>query len=436
MHTMHHRKAVGLTTLDTTSTGSDRSPVSAKRRRKRYVRVISNDLLIAVAATCMLTVIAVLVCLKIYTAVTTTPTSDTKSFIAQQAAAEEENGSSSSSSEHALPWNKNYRIPGSMAVVGDRSDAYVELRKTTDPLLPPNADRSLKVVHELLAANQYASQLQPASMDVHHSDQVPYDIYDCPDTPPAGYPFAWNMLQILDNWGPDDTNPPKSGLIYHGLCVFDYQKDYDKAIVYRQAELPFVVVNDPAVAATVERWNTPGYLEKMLGRTEHRTEFSENNHFMYYVPVPKTRKGRRTRGNMQPPEGWTAPTKLIRMPYTEWLLHANVTDDKLGPHNPHWYYRLIGCGAMGNNGSCDQGSSEYLFDELTFFQPKESLYVVEPDEQKGYVGDCNTLWVSTGSSRRCFSRPCRFDAHTRCSLFTWQYPLPLWNEGCHCGKSL
>ena len=88
------------------------------------------------------------------------------------------------------------------------------------------------------------------------------------------------------------------------------------------------------------------------------------------------------------PEGWKEPTKLLRMPYSEWLQHANVTTQsgQLGPDQPHWYYRLIGCGAgMGADGSCDQFSSEYLFDELPFLQPKKSLYIVEPDEQKGCV---------------------------------------------------
>lgn len=87
---------------------------------------------------------------------------------------------------------------------------------------------------------------------------------------------------------------------------------------------------------------------------------------------------------------WKPPTENLRMTYVEWLEHANVTDDKLGPDNPHWYFRLIGCGDMGENtadGSCDKGSSEWLFDELTFFQPrlgqKRPFYMIEPEHQKG-----------------------------------------------------
>jgi hypothetical protein len=89
-------------------------------------------------------------------------------------------------------------------------------------------------------------------------------------------------------------------------------------------------------------------------------------------------------------EHWRPPTEMMRMTYLEWLERANVTDDKLGPDNPHWYFRLIGCGNMGEktaDGSCDKGSSEWLFDELPFFQPRtgdeRSFYLVEPEEQMG-----------------------------------------------------
>jgi hypothetical protein len=48
--------------------------------------------------------------------------------------------------------------------------------------------------------------------------------------------------------------------------------------------------------------------------------------------------------------------------------HANVTVEELGPEKPRWYYyRLIGCGETGPNGSCDDGSSEYRFHELPLF---------------------------------------------------------------------
>ena len=277
-----------------------------------------------------------------------------------------------------LDWNPIYRIPESMELVGDRSDDYVRLRQAIDPVLPEDGARSLQLVQELTAAQP---QYSPFRMKIDLGDQVlSYDIYNCPDDPPAGYPYQWNILKILENWPADDATPRPQ--IYQGLCVFDYLDDYQKAITYREAELPFLVVNDPAVARTVERWNVPGYLDAMLGPTvEHRGEYSENNHFMYFVKPPQEK--RRRRRAKQTPKDWHPPTENIRLTYQEWLQHANVSDDQLGPDMPHWYFRLIGCGSMGNDGSCDDGSSEYLYDELPYFQPKESLYIVDPSETQG-----------------------------------------------------
>ena len=265
-----------------------------------------------------------------------------------------------------------YTIPGSMAHIGDKSDHYAQLRKEYDHMELP--------------------RIEPK----HSFDSVPiadYDIHDCPNTPPEGYPFAWNLVdQVLHHWPPDDPSIPSDNTLHQGLCVFDYQKDYDKAMNYRTAEVPFVVKNDPAVQETVQRWNAPNYMERMLTDVNHRAEYSESNHFMYWnAPRRRGKKKQLKNGNngwrqhkVKVPTDWQSPTEMIRMTYKEWLDHANVTDESLlGPDQPHWYFRLIGCGETGPEGQCDQGSSEYLFDELTFFQPKEDLYMVEPENQKG-----------------------------------------------------
>jgi hypothetical protein len=236
----------------------------------------------------------------------------------------------------------------------------------------------------------------------------PYDIYNCPDHPPKNYPFAWNLMEVLNHWGPDEPEVPLDNKIYQGLCVFDYEKDYQKALNYRRHELPFVVKGDPRVQATVRRWNAPGFMERLLGNVHHRAEYSESNHFLYWQPPrgqrhnngrrTRERGGRHGRAERELPQfgatqqqrdhnndgTWKEPTTMMRMTYGEWLSHANLTEgETVGPDDPHWYFRLIGCGETGPRGECDKGSSEYLFDELPFFQPKESLYIADPLEQKG-----------------------------------------------------
>lgn len=353
-----------------------------------------------------------------------------------------------------------YIIPESLNRVGNKDRWYAALREEYDTqILPKDDERSIKFVQEARKRNGEYTQAPEA--------QTPYDIYNCPEYPPENYPMQWPVLELTGHWPTDDATPRHE--LYQGLCVFDYRTELHKADNYRHAELPFLVRDDPAAARTAERWNHPGYLEKLLMGKEdiqRRAEYSPNNHFMYWVDKRSRSERRRAarkieeakthgaddahggfgRGDQEEfveamhlldqvhdardkfekakeyahhhqdddeaqkevrvlekklieakkarteeeTKNWKPPTENLRMTYLEWLKHANVTDDKLGPDNPHWYFRLIGCGMMGEDtadGSCDKGSSEWLFDELTFFQPrlgeKRPFYMIEPKEQKG-----------------------------------------------------
>lgn len=263
--------------------------------------------------------------------------------------------------------------------IGDKSRFYRRLRIEYDAKFPTTAaaaQERKKFVHAL-KKNHYTPV----------TENVPYDVFNCPHDPPPNYPHAWPILTVLDHWGPDDPTPRPE--IYQGLCVFDYDADYDKAMNYRENEVPFVVQNDPQVHRTVERWAQPEYLQRLMPENGvHRAEYSENNHFMYWMAGPQGKNRKKNapqkkgpHGKIIPP-GWKPPTENIRMSYQDWLSKANVTDaDKLpGPDDPHWYFRLIGCGADRN---CDRNSAEFLFDELPYFQPRESLYMVKPEAQRG-----------------------------------------------------
>jgi Cupin-like domain len=327
--------------------------------------------------------------------------------------------------EYTMPLNQQYSASTTHSKVGDRSDEYADLRQRIDAELPWDSSRSLRFVKSLFLVTSRRSRIQPMPMKVpddsvvHHSDQVdeegsaddagkevrfrqpavvPYDIYHCPYDPPEGYPFAWNLLELLQHWPPDNITLPDDNRIYQGLCVFDYQADFEKALRYREAELPFVIYNDPQVAATVERWNTPGYMQELLGSTVHRTEFSKNNHFMFHKSKPRVLRHKIEAGII--PADYEEPTKMLQMTYDQWLHHANVTSpSKIDPDRPHWYFRLIGCGLPDNDGSCETkyDSSEWLFDELPFFQPlshertpdgsidyeRPNLYIGDETKQEG-----------------------------------------------------
>ena len=252
--------------------------------------------------------------------------------------------------------------------VGDKTRRYAALRQKYDAMFPAFGDdvaSRTKRVASSLRHRSYGTFLESA---------------DCPLHPAPGYPAAWNVTEVLSHWPPDDVTPRDT--IYRSICVFDGTTESDQALNYRRAEVPFVVRDDPTVLRTVERWNHPDYLTTLLGRVPHRTEYSDNNHFMYWMLRP-TPTGHQLRGHHPPPqnvpEGWKAPTEMIQMTFPEWLAKANVTtttkttiDDKdeggdgteafgkkqkprraaqrddapshgVGPNDPHWYFRLIGC---------------------------------------------------------------------------------------------
>ena len=186
-----------------------------------------------------------------------------------------------------------------------------------------------------------------------------YDPFNCPLDPPEGYPRTYNVLDVLHHWPPDDITPPQNNEIYQGLCVFSFRHDDDanndddtlqKILAYRAAEVPYVVRDDPDVLKTVERWGQADYLKELLGNHEHITEYSTNNHFMFWQR-PSRQDKKKLRGK------WEPPTRKMRMGYLDWLERANVTvaahnkdgngfddDDMFGPDHSHWYFRLIGCG--------------------------------------------------------------------------------------------
>ena len=292
----------------------------------------------------------------------------------------------------ALPPSSIYTVPGSMPHIGDKSDGYAALRMEYDAMDLPKVEQ------------RYKFETMPMEENKENSP-APYDIHNCPEEPPEFYPYSWNLLQLLDHWSPDDVEVPEDNTIFQGLCVFDFETDYDKAMNYRQKEVPYIVTNDPAVQETAKRWMAPGYMDRLmgLGDTLHRTEYSETSHFMYWNAGSQVKRQQHMskqqahkpnaflgdghpdgRGVDKDLAHWQQPTKMMRMPYNEWIQHANSTEGQhVGSRDAHYYYRLIGCGEESPEGKCDKGSSEYLFDELTFFQPKENLYMVDPKQQHG-----------------------------------------------------
>ena len=74
------------------------------------------------------------------------------------------------------------------------------------------------------------------------TSELGYDIFNCPSIPPDDYPRSWPITDIITNWNPNEptTISPNYRHVYHSLCIFDYQTQYEIALAYRDAEKPFV----------------------------------------------------------------------------------------------------------------------------------------------------------------------------------------------------
>jgi hypothetical protein len=291
-----------------------------------------------------------------------------------------------------IPSSKLYTIPNSMAHLGDKSDSYAQLRLEWDKKYPPeNPDRSFAAMNRSRIP-KFDHLLPP--------NELPYDLYNCPDTPHPNYPHEYSTVQLLKHWPPSQNLPKDEMMAHLALCVFDYRHDYIKALQYRRAEKPFVIRNDPRVAEAVERWNDEQYRSKMIGsdRVRHRAERSQSREFLYWKPDVHAKEMPASNHPVYEnlPNDWKEPTELVQMTFAEWYQEAMakerqlaLTEDSMQHFNstmgPYYYFRLIGCGETGPLGDCDKiDTSEYLFDELTFFQPRpQELYLTDPREQRG-----------------------------------------------------
>jgi hypothetical protein len=186
-----------------------------------------------------------------------------------------------------------------------------------------------------------------------------FQTINCPATPSENYPITYDMKRVLDNWNPDVTDIPP--MHFESICRFDYQTEYGKAIAYRDAEKPFVVYNVPEVDAVVAKWSDLDYLNNLLGAENmHQAETSVDNHFMFWKKKKKKIKD------------WNPPTGKKQISFVDWLKVAVVNNNITLDDREHLYLRVNG-----------KHQGDAIFNELPFFAPKKSLFIVDPREQRG-----------------------------------------------------
>lgn len=176
-------------------------------------------------------------------------------------------------------------------------DRRRQQRRRHDNIIPNNPNYG-ELDHKGMEERAQKRKKQYQSLYKHKYDAtiLGYDVYNCPSTPPNNYPMSWTVTEVLTNWPPlhvtttTTTNtslPPLFHAVHHGLCIFDHATQYDTALIYRNAELPFILQNDPAVLSTARKWSdNTDYLYTMLSgdgsTTKYRIERSPINYFIWY----------------------------------------------------------------------------------------------------------------------------------------------------------
>lgn len=200
----------------------------------------------------------------------------------------------------------------------------------------------------------------PVDDQKSHAD---YDVYNCPSTPPRGYPQQWSSNNVFQ-WPVNSTDIPET--IHQGLCIFDAGSDHKTAFQYLYADVPFVVRNDPDFIATAQRWNQEGYIEDMLGDSNYPTHKSSDFVFKHWTREEN------------PPAGWTEPTEVLRIPYRNYteLSYRNAI-----PNEPHYSVMPEGYWSLS-----DETHRWSVFEELPQFKPEAQtpMYQESPAQNPLY----------------------------------------------------
>ena len=139
---------------------------------------------------------------------------------------------------------------------------------------------------------------------------------------------------------------------------------------YREAEVPFVIKNVPAINSALHKW-TWGFLDRKIGQLRGRVEKPTgtdgdgafgNNHLMFWRGGDGSRH-------------YKAPTQTDNWTFHRWLKEAQKRP--LGIHDPHYYIHFWGK---------REGENPWIYNRLKgAFAKKKSFFVPGPEKNRGVL---------------------------------------------------
>ena len=242
----------------------------------------------------------------------------------------------------------------------------------------------------------------------------------CPPILEDGYPKEFPILDVLRHWPTNDTTNIMQRTIHQGICELDFAT-MDHSTVhtlirrYQDAEVPFVVRNDPAAIQTAFRWNSRSqdhernyehsnsYLHWLLQGRVFRAEFSTTPTMMYW------NRQWQHKAETLDQKAFREPTAIRPLSYAQWYtmtssMHSSDETSVSPPQREYAYLRADAClpqhaqncTAMHRYpiGVCPHGLGYYaqlshaneLYNELPMFNPYHASsrpYQIDPHLQNG-----------------------------------------------------
>lgn len=211
-----------------------------------------------------------------------------------------------------------------------------------------------------------------------HSYEYPEKLYELPEL--GQYPPLTPMRELMEAWPQDDVDRPPSPY-KEQLIHFDYTdpRDVEAARLFRDAKLPFKMINVPEVVAAGLKWTDEyvtlnfdgGPTRTPYPRAEGTCQESADNFFAFFSvgawPVDKM---------------GVPPTRNNDYTYAKWAEHARYADaTTLHPHQPHFYWQA---GVDKEERYMPRSQWNFISRDLpSFSSPSETFFVFEPESQKG-----------------------------------------------------
>lgn len=149
--------------------------------------------------------------------------------------------------------------------------------------------------------------------------------------PSSRYPIYQPLLDAVTNWPPDDPEIPPN--FVETIQIFNYSDPYERNIAegFRNAEVPFKLIDVHDVNSVVKKWSDDYLLEVLKDDIAVNTITSKNNHFMFW------RKSKERSSNL---DSSHRPVGHSDMSFKQWLsLAKNADTKKLSADVPHFYFR-------------------------------------------------------------------------------------------------